>query len=175
MTGIALYGATEHDFRDFPNVYLGNVCGLRSSIEIGGGGGGLVVRPVCIPGAGYHESFLAPGSGGFVGYALVGQAITGEAATLVIELDGQEIGTLDLTTLVPGEATALALVGAESVLGESVVTVRTACSADVDPGADLSVTFAGEEPEGKNALEVLNLFGAKLIEHNADGGEEPPL
>ena len=174
MAGIALYGVTEHDFRDFPNVYLGNVCGLRSGIEIGGGGGGLVVRPVCIPGAGYQESFLAPGSGEFVGYALVGKAITGEAAVLIVELDGEEIGTLDLTTLVPGEPTELVLEGAEARLGESIVTVRTACSADVNPGADLSVMFAGDEREGKNALDVLGMFSAALI-NNADGGEEPPL
>ena len=174
MAGIALYGATEHDFRDFPNVYLGNVCGLRSSIQLGGGGG-LVVRPVCIPGGEYHESFLAPGSGAFVGYALVGQAITGSEVKLAVEVDGEEIGSLDLTTLVPGTPTELVLDGAEVQLGESVITVRTTCSADADPGADLSVMFAGEEEDGMKALEWLGLFGAMKVNRIDEGGEEPPL
>ena len=171
MTGIALYGATEHDFRDFPNVYLGNICGLRSSIG-SGGGGGLVVRPVCIPGAEYHESFLAPGSGEFVGYALVGQAITGAEAKLTVEVDGQEVGTLDLTSLVPGVPTELVLEDAEAELGETVVTVRTTCAADVDPGADLSVMFTGEEGDGMDILGMLLGFRKTVVERTP---EEPPL
>ncbi len=171
MTGIALYGATEHDFRDFPNVYLGNICGLRSSIQLGGGGG-LVVRPVCIPGSAYAEAFLAPGSGEFVGYALVGEAITGTSATLFIEIDGRVLGTLDLTALVPGEPTELVLDGAEVELGESIVTVRTTCAADVDPGADLSVMFTGEEGDGMDILGMLLGFSKKVVERTP---EEPPL
>ncbi len=170
MTGIALYGATEHDFRDFPNVYLGNVCGLRSSIQLGGGGG-LVVRPVCIPGSTYRESFLAPGSGEFIGYALVGEAITGSEAKLYVEVDGEEIGSLDLTTLVPGTPTELVLDGAVAELGETVITVRTECSEDVVPGADLSVMFAGKEGDGMEILGLLLGFGKKVVERP----EEPPL
>ena len=173
MTGIALYGAAERDFRDLPGVYLGNVCGLRSSIELGGGGG-LVVRPVCIPGAAYHESFLAPGSGEFVGYALVGRVITGMAAELIVEADGRVIGTHDLTALVPGVPAELVLEGAEARLGETVITVRTACSDDVVPGADLSVMFAGKEGDGMKALEMLGIFGGKLVNRIDEGGEEPP-
>ena len=168
MAGNALYGATGHDVRDFPGMYLGNVCGLRTALQIGGGGG-LVMRPVCIPGSAYDEAFLAPGSGEFVAWALVQEAITGTSATLFIEIGGRVLGTLDLTTLVPGVPTELVLDEAKAELGETVITVRTECSGDVDPGADLSVMFAGKEGDGMEILAMLLGFGMKVFER-----PEPP-
>lgn len=161
MAGSALYGATGHDVRDFPGMYLGNVCGLRTALQIGGGGG-LVVRPVCIPGSVFDEAFLAPGSGEFVAWALVRAPITGTSAVLFVEIDGRVLGTLDLTTLVPGMPTELTLENASAELGETVITVRTECSGDVDPGADLSVMFAGKEGDGMEVLLWMLGLGGKV-------------
>ena len=139
MTGIALYGATEHNARDFPGVYKGNLCGVRTTQ--GAGAGGLVVTPVCVPGGVYEDSFVSPVSGGLRAVAHLRTTLTGTTALLTILVDDTPIGAMDLLTLeadmpfpIPMDATAL-------VQGQSVITVRVACTPDVDPGAGLELTL----------------------------------
>ena len=138
MTGFVLYGATERNARDLPGMYLGNVCGLRTTQSTGAGG--QVVRPLCIPGSAYEQSFVAPSSGPLQVTAHIGQAVSGSAALLVVLIDGEEVGVLDLLALEADTPTPVPL-GASMVLqGQTVITVRTACAADVLPGKDLELT-----------------------------------
>jgi len=153
MAGYAVMGATEHDVRDLPGVYLGNVCGLRSSISAGGGG--LVVRPLCIPGQVYEEAFVSPLSGQLLSRVLIRETVSGSSAVLRVEVDGRPVGELDLLTLEADTPAEIDFGGAVVEGGDSVITVRTECSGDVSPGAGLMLTFGGVGEDLLAALMML--------------------
>jgi len=141
MSGIAVMGATEHDVRDFPGVYTGNLCGLRSSGSASGGG--LVRNPICIPGATYEDIFVSPLSGELLSRVFIRETVSGTSAVLYVEVDGVSAGELDLLTLEAETPTEIDFGGATVEGGESLITVRTECSDDVSPGAGLALTFGG--------------------------------
>jgi len=156
MSGIAVMGASEHDVRDFPGVYTGNLCGLRSSISAGGSG--LVVNPICIPGATYEDIFVSPLTGEFVSRIFIRETISGTSAVLYVEVDGVPVGQLDLLTLEADTPTEIDFGGATVEGGESLITVRIECSDDVSPGAGLTLTLGGI---GEDMTSVLTLPGRR--------------
>ena len=142
MTGIALYGAAEHNAADLPGVYRGNLCGLRTTQSTGAGG--QVVRPLCIPGSAYEQSFVAPVGGSLQIVAHIRQPVAGSAAALVVLIGSAEAGVLNLLTLEADTPTPIAMGGATVKKDETVITVRTACAADVIPGKDLELTITSQ-------------------------------
>jgi len=139
MSGFALYGATEHNARDFPGVYLGNVCGVRFTQEVGAGG--LVLNPVCVPGSVYEDSFVSPVSGGLKAVAHLRTTLSGSSALLTILVDDTPVGALDLLTLESDMPFPIPIGAKALAQGQSVITVRVACTPDVDPGAGLELTL----------------------------------
>ena len=142
MTGIALYGAAEHNAADLPGVYRGNLCGLRTTQATGAGG--QVVRPLCIPGTAYEQAFVSPVNGPLQVTAHIRQPVSGSAAALVVLIDSAEAGVLDLLTLEADTPTPVPLGPATVKQGETVITVRTACAGDVVPGKDLELTITSQ-------------------------------
>jgi len=140
MAGIALYGATEHNTRNFPGVYLGNLCGVRTTQEAGAGG--FVVPPAYVPGAVFEDTFVSPVSGVLTALAHLRATFTGTTAMLTILVDGTPIGALDLLALEADTPTPVPVDATLLVRGQSVVKVRVACSADVRDGAGLELTLS---------------------------------
>jgi len=149
MAGTAVLGATERDARDFPHVYPGNLCGLRSTdtVVIEGAAGGLVVHPLCLVGEAYEDGFVSPLSGEAWARVMVGEALSGTTAVLTVEIDGVPVGDLDLLTLSPDTPAEMDLESATVIAGESVITVRTECSDDVSPGAGLALTLGAVDED----------------------------
>ena len=146
MTGIALYGATEHNASKFPGVYLGNICGVRKTQ--GAGGGGFVVSPAYVPGAVFEDTFVSPVAGVLTGQAHLRTPFTGTTAELTVLVDDIPAGALDLLALEADTPTPLPLVGTALRRGQSVIKVRVACSSDVQDGAGLELTLSSAGASG---------------------------
>ena len=146
MSGIALYGATEHNTRKFPGVYLGNVCGVRTTQEAGGGG--FVVSPAYVPGAVFEDTFVSPLSGVLAGQVHLRAPFSGTTAVLTVLVDDIPAGELDLLALAPDTPAPLPLVGTALTQGQSVIKVRVACSPDVRAAAGLELTLSSAGASG---------------------------
>ena len=140
MTGIALYGATEHNTRIFPGVYLGNICGVRTTQEAGGGG--FVVTPAYVPGAVYEDAFVSPVSGVLNAQAHLRATFTGANAVLTVLVDDHPVGSLDLLAIEADTPTPVPLTPTFLARGQSVLKFRVACSPDVRDGAGLELTLS---------------------------------
>jgi len=150
MTGIALYGATEHNSRKFPGVYQGNLCGVRTTQEAGGGG--FVVSPAYVPGAVFEDTFVSPVSGPLTALAHLRRTFTGTTAVLSILVDDVPVGALDLLVLEADTPTSVPVDPTFLTRGQSVIKVRVACSPDVQDGAGLELTLSAPGASGEPGL-----------------------
>ncbi len=140
MAGIALYGATEHNARNFPGVYQDNLCGVRSTQEAGGSG--FVVTPAYVPGSVFEHTFVSPVSGVLAASAHLRATFTGTTALLTVLVDDTPVGALDLLALEADTPTPVPVDATVLVRGQSVIKVRVACTPDVRDGAGLELTLS---------------------------------
>ena len=140
MSGIALYGATEHNTRSFPGVYLGNLCGVSTTQQAGGGG--FVVSPAFVPGAVFEDTFVSPVSGVLTGQVHLRTPFSGTNAVLTVLVDDVPVGAQDLLALEADTPNPVPLAPAFLMRGQSVIKVRVACSPDMQDGAGLQLTLS---------------------------------
>jgi len=140
MAGIALYGATEHNTRNFPGVYLGNLCGVRTTQEAGAGG--FIVTPAYVPGSVFEDTFVSPVSGVLAVLAHLRTTFTGTTALLTVLVDDTPVGALDLLALEADTPTPVPVDATVLTRGKSVIKVRVACTPDVRDGAGLELTLS---------------------------------